>query len=82
MKDWRGVEIEVGSIVVYPVMASSSVTMNEAIVTEIGMQETWRGAEPVLIVQKTIEHTWRHIGNSECSKAVKLTRVDRVTVIA
>jgi len=35
MKDWRGTEVEVGSIVVYPVRGGSHMHMAEGIVTEL-----------------------------------------------
>lgn len=86
MLDWRGTPIEVGSHVVYAVTQSSSVTMVEGVVEEIG-EEPWNKwsttdtrVKPVLFVTRLGEHygrSWRKVG-----QRVKLTAVQRVTVVS
>lgn len=48
MLDWRGVEIKVGDIVVYPVRQSSSVWMVEGRVEELHsiIEDRWAGRDP------------------------------------
>ena len=82
MNDWRGTPIEVGSKVVYAVTKSSSVTMVEAVVEEIGEEITARWDAPrtrnVLFVRRVDEHTRLKYG---LGKRVKLTATERVTVV-
>lgn len=48
MLDWRGVEIKVGDIVVYPVRQSSGIWMVEGRVEELHsmIEERWAGRDP------------------------------------
>lgn len=80
MKDWRGTEIEVGDVILYPVKHSTHVAVNEAIVTELGDQEGRSGPEPYVIAlwQQASRYgrAWR------VDKPVKLIALSNVTVIA
>ncbi len=79
--DWRGKRITVGKTVVYAVMQSSSVTMKEGVVTRIDwVDHRWHADKkvPVLYVKSGRAHKW---GGNAPGKIVKLTAVDRVTVI-
>lgn len=85
MKDWRGVEIQIGDTVVYPTTQSSSLTMNEAIVDEVteGPDKDWKGRLlPVVWVIRQHEHYWNPNNTKVKPKRVKLTRPDRITVVA
>lgn len=71
MKDWRGVEIVVGSTIVYPGRHSSSMWMCEATVLNITERKGWHGTVPVIVAQPV---------RGKARKVV-LTCIDRVTVV-
>ncbi len=82
MKDWRGTLIERGSIIVYPGRHSSSLWMTEGRVIDITSQKpSWSGSRsiPVLLVQPLRNRGG--INGAPCRK-VRLTSIDRVTVVS
>lgn len=73
-KDWRGTPIEVGSIVVYPGRASSSMWMNEGEVVGLVERHLYPdGKAPAIRVRRTRGHYSEGIST--------LDRLDRVTVV-
>jgi len=83
LTDWRGTEIEVGDTILYAVKHSTSVEVNEAIVSEVGeREEAWSisgDMHPYLTVEwsrSNAMHNWRKI------KRLTINNVKGVTVIA
>jgi hypothetical protein len=84
--DWRGNTIKVGSTVVYATAQSSSITMKEGTVVEIGKVEreySYKESEPYLKVAYKGDngHTEGLRGWQKPGKLVTLTVLQRVTVI-
>lgn len=81
LTDWRGNDILVGSTIIYVVRHSSSVSLVEGYVTEIGEEYTWK-VDPVPYV-KVMPLMQKGYGRARKrdNKEVKLTRVDLITVI-
>jgi hypothetical protein len=94
--DWRGNEIKIGSVIIYAVSYGSSVTLNEAIVEEIGENSGYEAKyrPHKLIVQPINSHSkgrfkqWVRGGDGERghfeekkANRVRLTALERVAVI-
>lgn len=81
LHDWRGLEIKLGSLVVYPGRGSSSLWMTEGVVTDIGSKIDWRGrAYPVIKVRRVRETRYGPTRPLD-GKIVSIESVDRVTVV-
>jgi hypothetical protein len=52
LKDWRGVPMNVGDTVVYPVRQSSSMWMEEGEIIEISSVDKYYGPQPQVKVRK------------------------------
>lgn len=81
MKDWRGTEIKVGSLIVYPVRQSSSLWVNEARVTEIIPYSGSRTDKWAPIGTLKAQTTRMYDSWSKPGKVVTVSCVERVTVV-
>jgi hypothetical protein len=83
MKDWRGTEIEVGDTIAYSVKHSTSVEVNEAVVTEIGKKDWGWRSEPAPFIQAL----WIRSSDKDWSekyrkiRSVTLIRFSTITVL-
>lgn len=77
MKDWRGIKIEPGSLIVYPGRAGAHHWMMEARVIELIEIDHWGVKQPGLLVQPLRQGTYGRTN----MKPVRLTALERVTVI-
>jgi len=92
IRDWRGTEIEVGDVILYAVKHSTSVEVNEAIVSEIGEKESPYGfsGDPVPYVMAEwhqSSYCYRpgqtHVASAGRQiKQVTLTNFEGITVLA
>ena len=82
LRDWRGKPIEVGTRIVYPGRRSSSIWVTEAEVVEIGEEIPGYSSVPVPFLKaRQIRATSRWRVDQDAPKLVKLTELDRVTVV-
>lgn len=90
VKDWRGTLIEVGDVILYAVKHSTSVEVNEAVVSAVGMKTpSYRGrAYPYVTadwVQSSYSFEAAHGKLFESGRKIKhvvLTNFEGITVIA
>ena len=85
LKDWRGNDIEPGSLIVYPGRHSSSMWMVEAEVLEwveiTSPYSTWETPVPALRVQPLRQGRYGQSESRVDKKPVTLTALERVTVV-
>lgn len=82
LKDWRGKPIEVGTRIVYPGRRGSLIWMTEAEVVEIGEEIPGYSSVPVPFLKvKRLRMATYGGALVVGQKLVKLTEVDRVTVV-
>jgi hypothetical protein len=77
VKDWRGTEIEAGDTIVYAVKESTSVGLNEALVTEVGEEADWYGRPEIRVTATWLRGTY----DERASNRVRLKQVRNITVI-
>lgn len=92
IKDWRGTEIEVGDVILYAVKHSTSVEVNEAVVSEVGMKPQYSWSDEHLV--PTVIAEWqrssycyvpnraRLVRSGRQIRRVKLTNFEGITVVA
>jgi len=98
IKDWRGTLIEVGDVILYAVKHSTSVEVNEAIVSEVGYKApAWlaqfgeikeKDKKPYVLADWVISSYCftpngnYNILNGRTIKSVKLTNFEGITVVS
>ena len=98
IKDWRGTLIEVGDVILYAVKHSTSVEVNEAIVSEVGYKApAWlaqfgeikeKDKKPYVLADWIISsycftpNGSHDIYSSRTIKSVKLTNFEGITVVS
>lgn len=91
IKDWRGTEIEVGDVILYAVKHSTSVEVNEAIVSEVGMAPVgnWTDRTQPTVIAEWQRSSYCYAPDRGCLvksgrqiKRVKLTNFEGITVVA
>jgi hypothetical protein len=98
IKDWRGTLIEVGDVILYAVKHSTSVEVNEAIVSEVGYRApAWlaefreadeKDKKPYVLADWVISsYCFTPNGNHDIYsdriiKSVKLTNFEGITVVS
>lgn len=82
LTDWRGTKIEVGDLILYAVKHSTSVEVNEGIVSGFGTGQVWYGDnKPTILVDwvRSSEGDWAQ--KNRLVRKVTLTNTGAVTVL-
>lgn len=81
LRDWRGLEIQPGTLVVYPGRGSSSLWMVEGVVTEIATKADWRGRDQPVLRVRRVREAGRVGSRPLDGKVVTIEAIERVTVV-